>query len=473
MTERYRVARPYRTARRSRSLSADRPNWRVWVSGALLTVSIVFGGGGSPSPMTELVVESSALVAIVIWAWLAARDRQYSVGDIDRPLYLMAAFVVAIPVLQLIPLPPGLWHNLPGRAVEIQALALVGRENAWMPLSESPTRTIASALSLIPPVAMLFMTSRLLERDRLTMIGLVGLLGLAAAVVGVLQLASGNANWFRFYPIIQYGFATGFQANRNADADILLIAVIGLLGWSVSDSRLRQTRQLQLVIVALLLFLVLSVVLTGSRAGVALLAVVFVASAAMVIRRALIRNLRLVVATILGIAVLAGAAYLLSDNARVQRTLGRFGNGDAVRLEIWKDSLYVVGQHWPAGSGIGTFQPIFEAAERLEFVRPEFSNRAHDDYLEFALETGMIAPVSLIALFALAGIRLKRMLTVKERRSDLVVGITVLGSLLVLSLHSLVDYPERSLSLAVVTGMLAGLLGRIGSVEGRGEGVVG
>ena len=43
-------------------------------------------------------------------------------------------------------------------------------------------------------------------------------------------------------------------------------------------------------------------------------------------------------------------------------------------------------------------------------------------------------------------------------------SICVLGALE--GLHSLVDYPERSLSLAVVTGMLGGLLGRI--VGGRG-----
>ena len=36
------------------------------------------------------------------------------------------------------------------------------------------------------------------------------------------------------------------------------------------------------------------------------------------------------------------------------------------------------------------------------------------------------------------------------------------GQIAVLLLHSLVDYPERSLSLAVVTGLLAGLLGRLG-----------
>jgi len=467
MTDHYRAAGPYRRVRRARSSTAIKANWRLWVSGALLAVAVVFGGGGTPSPIAELVVELAALAAIVAWAWLAGSDRGYPAGELDRPLLVMAGLLVAIPVLQLVPLPPAIWHNLPGREVEVQALALVGRDGAWMPLSESPPHTLASALSLIPPIAMLFMVSRLRERDRLRLVGLFAVLGLLAAVVGVVQLASGNANWLRFYSITQYGFATGFQANRNADADILLIAAMALVAWAVTDGRFGRSRQLQMVVAALLVFLVLSVVLTGSRAGVALLAVVLVVAIAMVVRLAAVRNWRLVAAAALGVAVVVSAGYFLSDNARVQRTLGRFDNDREARPEIWKDTLYAIGRHWPAGSGVGTFQPVFSAAERLEFVRPAFSNRAHNDYLEFFLESGIVAPVILILFFVFAAVRLWRKLTAKGNGRQRVIGILVLGSFLILCLHSLVDYPERSLSLAVLSGMVAGMLGRLGSGEGE------
>ena len=477
MTDRYRTTGAHRTVRRSRSSSsARRANWRLWIAGGLLAVAIVFGGGGTPSPMTELIVELAALVAIVAWVWLSANDRRYSAGRIDWPLYAVAALFVAIPVLQLIPLPPSIWHNLPGREVEIQALALVGRDNAWMPWSVSPPRTIASALSLIPPLAMLVMVSRLRQHDRVRVIGLVAALGLAAAVVGVVQLASGHANWLRFYAFTHYGFATGFQANRNADSDILLIATMALTAWVVIGGEVRQSRQLQLIVGALVLFMVLSVVLTGSRAGVALLAIAIIASVAMTIRPTVTRNWRVAAAAALGVAVLVGGTYSLSENARVQRTLSRFDRSDAVsRPEIWEDTVYAIGQYWPAGAGIGTFQPVFAGAERLEFVRPDFSNRAHNDYLEFVLEAGVAAPVVLVLAIVFAGIRLWRLL-VGNGRTPLVIGILVLGSVLVLLLHSLVDYPERSLSLAVLGGVLGGLMGRCGEVRGRmgsAEGVAG
>jgi O-antigen ligase len=468
MTDRYRAAGSYRKARRSGASSRAKANRRLWLSGGFLAVAIIFGGGGTPSPSTELVVELAAIAAILAWAWLAGRDRDYPRPETDWPLFIMAGLFVAIPVLQLVPLPPAIWQHLPGREVEIQALALVGRADAWMPLSESPPRTIASALSLIPPIAMLFMVSRLRRRDQATLLGVLAALGLIAAVVGVFQLASGNANWFRFYAITHYGFATGFQANRNAEADILLIAAMALTAYATLDDRIWRSRQGQLLTASMLLFLALSVVLTGSRTGVALIAVAAIASAAMIVRKTVVRNWRVGVAAGLVAVALGASGYLLMNNARVQRTMSRFDNEEAIRPEIWKDTVYAIGQHWPAGSGVGTFQPVFAAAERLEFVRPEFSNRAHNDYLEFALEAGVIAPIFLLAVIGFAAIRLGKMVLDRSSRERRLKGVFVIGALLVLFLHSLVDYPMRSLSLAVVAGLLAGLLGRARSGAGRG-----
>ncbi|TPG37962.1 O-antigen ligase family protein [Sphingomonas koreensis] len=460
MTDHHRTARPHRRGRRSGSPSTAKPGWRVWVSGTLLTVAIVFGGGGTPSPTPELVVELAATVAIVVWAWLTGRDRQYPSPKVDRPLFVMAGIFVAIPVLQLVPLPPWIWHHLPGRDVEIRALALVDRANGWMPWSESPARTVASALSLIPPIAMLFMVSRLRRRDQTILLAVIAALGLLAGIVGVIQLSSGNANWFRFYTVTEYGFATGFQANRNADADVLLIAAMALAAWVSIDDRIRRSRQLQLVLVVIFCFLTLSVVLTGSRAGVALILVVIVASGAMIANKIMLRNLRTCVVAGLVLAILGATFYSITNNARVERTFDRFDRGAERRPEIWKDTVYAIGQHWPAGSGVGTFQPIFAAAERLEYVRPDFSNRAHNDYLEFVLEVGLVAPVFLLAAAAFLMVRLREMVGDRASRERRATASFVLGCFFVLVLHSLVDYPMRTMSLATIAGVLSGLLVR-------------
>src|SRR3546814_1322485 len=82
-------------------------------------------------------------------------------------------------------------------------------------LSVSPARTRASLLSLIPPMAMLYFTTQLTVRDRSRLLGLLSALALLSVVVGVLQLVSGNGNWFQFYGSTNYGFATGFQDRKS------------------------------------------------------------------------------------------------------------------------------------------------------------------------------------------------------------------------------------------------------------------
>src|SRR3546814_6781585 len=103
-----------------------------------------------------------------------------------------------------------------------QALALVGAENSWMPLSVSPARTLASLLSLIPPMAMLYFTTQLTVRDRSRLLGLLSALALLSVVVGVLQLVSGNGNWFQFYGSTNYGFATGRSEEHTSELQSLM-----------------------------------------------------------------------------------------------------------------------------------------------------------------------------------------------------------------------------------------------------------
>lgn len=468
--------RRHRVSGRRSNSAAARSQWRIWISGSFLAIAIIFGGGGTPSPSTELVVELAALVAVSAWYWFAANDRGYRLAASDWPLLSLVGLVVAIPLLQLVPLPPAIWQRLPGRSVEVQALTLIGRANAWMPVSESPSRTVASVLSMIPSVAMLFMVSHLQRRDRFKLIGLVAALGLLAAIVGVFQLAGGHSNWFRFYSNDRRLFATGFQANRNAAADILLIAALALAAWRAGGFNFKPLRSLNPFILAAFIFLSLSVVLTGSRTGVVLIVVAMIAAGAMFVRAEALRSWKVVGGLVTCGVALVASLYFLTVNGRVQQTLQRFDTGEAVRPEIWRDAVYAIGQHWPVGSGTGTFQPVFAAAERLEFVRPEFSNRAHNDYLEYALEVGIAAPAVLAIILIFAAVRLRVMFFAREDGRQRILGLFVLGALLILALHSLVDYPERSLSLAVLTGMLGGLLGRMESgaraAERSSEGVV-
>ncbi|HVJ00170.1 MAG TPA: O-antigen ligase family protein, partial [Sphingomonas sp.] len=436
------------------------------IAASLLTIAILVGGGGTPAPRSELVVELAALAALVAWVWAARRRHCYPYHGVDWPLLVLVGLFVAIPVVQLMPLPPAIWHQLPGRDVERQALALVGAENAWMPLSLSPPRTLASLLSLVPPVAMLFFASRMTGHDRSRLLGLLAALALVSVVVGAIQLASGHGNWLRFYGRTDYGFATGFQAYRNAQADLLIVSSMALVAWAASSRRIIRSNQARIVVGAAVLVLWLAVVMTGSRSGVGMIVVSAVTCLAIVIRRGRISAWRGVIISIGALSLVVVGGVMLHDNARVERTLARFDDLKDVRPEIWADTWYAIRQHWPVGSGMGTFRPVFDAAERLEYVRPTYANRAHNDYLEYLLETG-IAGALLVIIAAIFAIY--RIMMTLRRGSDSKMraqALFIAGSLTALVLHSLVDYPMRSVSLGVVSGLMVGMLWRSGGNGG-------
>jgi len=348
-------------------------------------VALFLGGGGSPAPIPELAVQWAALAALVVALWL----RQPKEAPLPRGAIGFSAAMLALPTVQLIPLPPALWTALPGRETVVAALALVGEQDRWMPWSVSPPRTLAALLALIPPIAALLLAAHARQRARTAALVTVFAMAVAAALLGAAQLASGAGTALRPYGSEHSGFLTGFHANRNAAADMLLIGLFALAGlFALSPARRGTGWRLPFAAAALLL--AAAVLLTGSRAGIALLGVVGIAGAAWLAvsrrRGPTVSRTHVAAWSVGGVLALGTAAWALSASTVATRISARFTAGGEPRPDLWIDTLFAAGQHWPWGSGLGTFVPAFVAAERLEVVDTGYPNRAHNDFLELALE---------------------------------------------------------------------------------------
>jgi O-antigen ligase len=161
--------------------------------------------------------------------------------------------------------------------------------------------------------------------------------------------------------------------------------------------------------------------------------------------------------TALAVSALSAAGALLATNAAVGRSLARFDFTGEFRPELWRDSLYAARQYLPWGSGMGGFVPVFEAAERLEVVDPTRPNRAHNDYLELAVEAGVPGLLTLGAIVALLVRAARRSWDRGDAGSR--GQLLFAGSALILKgFHSFVDYPLRSMSLACLAAVCAGML---------------
>jgi O-antigen ligase len=424
---------------------------------ALLLVAFAFGGGGIGSALGNLAVQLGALIVLAL-----RRDSVIRFwSDAPRPLRLLIAASLALPILHVIPLPQALWTALPGRELVAGSLELAGGAG-WRPFSVDPLRTLLAASALITPLAVLC-AGWSLPRDRLIDAGWgVVALGLVTVLVGMAQLSAGAAPGEGGSG--QGRILLGTFANRNTTGLFLGFA----LGLAALLPAPRPHRALQLVRVAVCALLLIAVVLTQSRTGLVLALLPVLLGTARAVS-ALLGDHVLAgkeagasrgVAIVLAAVALVGAgtgAMLVTAPGRVSATLERFEAKDDPRRFIWDDATFSAGRYWPTGSGMGTFDEIYQIDESLENLTRRRAGRVHNDYIELTIEAG--APgLALAALW----IALIGWLSWSARRSPLRWAAWG-GSafLLAIALQSITDYPLRNQTVLAFSGFALLLLTRL------------
>ena len=106
---------------------------------------------------------------------------------------------------------------------------------------------------------------------------------------------------------------------------------------------------------------------------------------------------------------------------------------------------------------MGDFVPAFIADERLVSVNQSMPNRAHNELIELTTETGAFGLLALSAISLLLIRQVARALRSASQQSTNIICFAS-TALIILTLHSMVDYPLRSLSLASLAAVCAGLL---------------
>jgi O-antigen ligase len=418
----------------------------------LLALSFVFGGASHSHALRLALVELASLPLLVL-----ASQRLISTGvwrDHRFSLGLLAA-LVAIPLVQLVPLPPAVWTGLPGRDQMVLGLELAGLEPGWSPLSLAPDKTWSSFLALTPPAALFLATLSLsqLQQSRLAQVCI------AAAVCGILlgaaQLVSGDRLYL--WEWAEAGQIRGFFANRNHLASSLLIALPFGLVFGAATLRRRDNRTNALWFGALFAGLVIvALAAIRSRAGITLFAPVMLAS---LLATWIAAGRGRPGTGLLVMVGSVGAALTVVAVLALPPILARFDTEGApeVRLERWPLVAETAETFLPLGSGIGSFDAVYRSVEPLEELDGSFFNQAHNDYLETWLEAGWLG-IGLVLAFLVWYFR--RCWTAwkapPSREADLQRAASIgIGVLLV---HSIGDYPLRTVTLAVVFALCCGLL---------------
>lgn len=406
----------------------------------LLWVPIPFGSN-----------RSWAWAALEVWvfllamAWLAGCLR----GRVSSPAILRDAWPVlacaflwlAYVWFQLVPLPMEMLARLSPQAARWHAAATLPDARAFAPLTLDRFATLEGACRSTAYVAFFVLTLVLLDtRDR------IRATAYTLIVSGILQA------WYGALAALQSAsaVASGTFVNRNHYAAYLVLCLsigIGVLIASLSGARSPSWGHffrnfMQWIItpkMALrlgLLVMVIALVLTRSRMGNSSFFISLLAAGAigLLLSKRATRSMVILIATLVIVDVVIVGTYFGVERVveRIEQTRPDNERREAVQaLDAWPD--------FPVfGSGLGSFHVVFP-----RYSGPnagEIATHAHNDYIQFAIETGAIG-VALLGALALmsfaAALRAQYL-----RQEPLMRGLSFGASMAIIALgiHSTVDF---------------------------------
>ncbi|OYZ78989.1 MAG: hypothetical protein B7Y12_09135 [Rhizobiales bacterium 24-66-13] len=422
----------------SRLVFANR--WSPALSLFLLLLGALWvAGGASHADVTGQVVTRGAAWSLLVLAILLGA-RPVIAGP-GAAFWLLLATVLLV-LLQLVPLPPGIWTALPGRE------ALLGAspgEATWRPWSIVPWATTNAASSLIVPVVTFTLVSALRDEEKAWLPTiLLGVIFLSM-LVGLLQFSG-----FRIdNPFINdsVGAVSGTFANRNHFALFLGLGCLITPVWAFAGKQGAGWRAP--VALALITLFALTILATGSRAGILTGLLALALGLALCwhdVRHALRWAPRWVfpalIAAIIGVVALFVLVSIAADRAESVRRAFEIDAGQDMRARGLPTVLSMIAAYFPAGAGFGGFNPIFRLNEPFSLLKPTYFNHAHNDFLEVMLDGGLPAALLLLVAIGWYGIASFRAWKRSGRQSVL----PKLGSaiLLLVFVASAFDYPART-----------------------------
>ena len=196
------------------------------------------------------------------------------------------------------------------------------------------------------------------------------------------------------------------------------------------------------------------VMMTGSRTGL-ILAPLAVLSAIFVVPQATARAIlpfglqrrTVFVASLAAFLVFVAVAAWLGRDLALARLLSSTP-GEGLRMQILPTLWQMAADHWFWGTGLGTFENVYQIYEPSALLMSAYVNHAHNDWLEIIITGGLPALILLIGSAIL--VILKASQFRKTNGCDWMQPLRVASFFCIglLSLASITDYPLRTPYLA-------------------------
>jgi O-antigen ligase len=432
------------------------PRWLAdsalpFATATVFLLALVLGGGTQQGFWSDTIIQLASLLLLGL-VFLSPNLMQ-----VPREPVFVLCVLVALPLVQVIPLPPTLWTALPGREEIVRGYSAANMSLPWLPISLAPNMTWRSVLSLLPVVAVFLAMLCIPQRSRRNLVVMMLAVVFVSVLLDLLQMMGGG---LRFYAITNPDRAVGFFANGNHNAAFLYCAIPFAAAWSIRPRR----QPYRAIVVALLLgFIIIGLAITKSRAGLILSVIAGLSCVPLVVGKGRgISRGRLFGAVVGGGVIALLIAFQFGFVGMAQR----LQNDDTslvedLRWPVASVTLMAAQANLPLGTGFGTFVPVYQTVEPRTLLIERYVNRAHNDWVELGLEGGVLAVVGLLIFFVWFGRSSVQVWRPGQSDADpLDTALARAGSIVVvlLMLHSIVDYPLRTTAMMVVFALACALL---------------
>jgi hypothetical protein len=375
---------------------------------------------------------------------------------------VLLILIVLVPLLQLLPLPEWLWRMPAARAALQRDLVDAGIGALQFHWTLAPAATERDLLALLPPAALFVSALTFGSEAQRRMFWLAIGLTFASLLLAVAQIDGGKDGFLNLYPQWEPAMG-GVFANPNHQAAMVAVALVLtlalLLEVHAKASRSESTTALirQGVLWALIAIFLLVTPMIGSRAGPVLAVVptvLFVFGSGAVSFDVVRRN-----RILQGVVALAVGALGLGVYSALNWTTGE--KVDTIRSMLAQQTLAIGNTQAPLGGGLGSFPEVFDQGIAPTLLRDEYINAAHNEYAQLWLETGIVGAIVALAVLAWLALSIRRLLGISTRSNSRRRGLAAATAMLVLILHSWVDYPLRTPALLAMFGLMAGIVATV------------
>ncbi len=417
---------------------------------------------------------------------------------------IMILWLVWIAV-QLVPLPSGLIQFISPNAFDawLSMQNIVGMydeklvDNKWYTLSLDPLSTKYSLYKSVVMYSIIVSTLLLVRSKRKIVIvaWVLVISGLIQSLYGMYMVMSGIEKVLLYDKQAGRGLVTGTFINRNHMAGYLVICLsmaFGLMLGAMRDKPagkiknhvvhlLQAAMSKKIILRIMLIVIVIGLVMTRSRMGNISfgLSLTLIGILAWYVMTNARRSIGILVISIFIIDILIISAWfgldrlatrftvqpvMVSDLSDVTDQAPRGLVSDVTgmmgeRTEVNKTLVSYLGDYWLTGSGLGSFEAVYTIYRSSNIAWTY--QYAHNDYLQFSVEVGLIG----IALLSMLLAFIIRAAYIGIRHSDdsLLLGIA-LGcamSIVAMLLHALVDFNLQIPAYAYTFMVVIALLHRI------------